>query len=266
MTSNTENPHLGTTLDDFLAEDGLLDGANRAAASRVSAWQSDEHHRSLWQVAQSGYDVFVFQDDGPLARVTDANAGTLGVYATGRDSDGDACGVELGKTYLNFEPRRASDFYVVHSVASNPAHRPQELCVNRCGAGGDTVYVNGFGYLFCGSHEAGHAVRLGGVGDVYREHGYGHAIRYDGDQRLPSGGCYDLIRHHLGRIAHIAQVGPDAPSFDPGYGDVRGSEHGGVAFRAGDGPGTVRGEGCQDDRPTRGRRRLPVSHARSSSR
>lgn len=208
MTSSIENPHLGTTLDDFLAKDGLLDSANRTAASRVSVWQDDEHRRSLWQVAQSGYDVFVFQDDGPLVRVTDANAGALGVYATERDSDGDACEIELGRAYLNFEPRRASDLYVIHSAASSPDHQPQELCVNRWGAGGDTVYVNGFGCILCRSYEAGHAIRLGGVGDVYREHGDGYAIRYDGDRQLPSVECYDLIRHHLGRIA---QVSPDAP-------------------------------------------------------
>ena len=64
MTNSIENPHLGTALDEFLAEDGLLESANRTAESRASAWQ--EERKSLWQVAQSGYDVFVAQDDGPL--------------------------------------------------------------------------------------------------------------------------------------------------------------------------------------------------------
>lgn len=205
MTSISENPHLGTALDDFLAEDGLLESVSRTAASRVAAWQEDRHRRSLWQVAQSGYDVFVFQGDRPLVRVTDENADALGVYATERDRY--ASPNVYGRVYLNFEPQRASDFYIVYSAASNPDQPPQELCVNRGGAGGDTVYVEGFGYIFCRSHEYGHAIRLGGVGDVYRTDGDGHAIRYDGAEQLQGGECYDLIRHHLGRIAHIAATG-----------------------------------------------------------
>ena len=202
MTSSIENPHLGTTFDDFLAEDGLLESASHTAASRVSAWQEDRHRRSLWQVAQSGYDVFVFQGDGPLVPVTDENADALGVYATERDRD--ASPSVYRRVYLNFEPRRASDFYVVYSAASNSDQLPQELCVNRSGAGGDTVYVNGCGYVFCRSRETGHAIRLGGVGDVYRTDGDGHAIRYDGAEQLQGGECHDLIRHHLSRIAHVA--------------------------------------------------------------
>ena len=85
VTSSIENPHLGTALDDFLAEDGLLESANRTAASRASVWQ--EERKSLWQVAQSGYDVFVVQDGGPLVRATDENAGALGVYVKGWDSE-----------------------------------------------------------------------------------------------------------------------------------------------------------------------------------
>ena len=260
MASSIENPHLGTALDDFLAEDGLLDSANRTADARVSAWQGDEDRKSLWQVAQSGYDVFVFQDDGPLVRVTDENADALGVSATAWDSD--ASVIVLGRIYLNFEPRQASDLYVVYSAASTLDQRPQELCVQRqVGAGGDTVYVNGFGYLFSGSDQAGHAIRLGGVGDVYRRYGDGHAIRYDGAGKTKDGDCYDVIRRHLGRIAHIAQVDPDAPSFDPGHGDVERGEdsHSGIALRAGGGPGTVHGEDCRYDRPKR-RRHLPDAH------
>lgn len=260
MTSSIENPHLGTSLDDFLAEDGLLESVNRTAASRVSAWQGDKYRRSLWQVAQSGYDVFVFQGNEPLARVTDKNADALGVYAT--ESDSDLGEIVLGRIYLYYEPQRTSDLYVVYSAASTPDQRPQELCVKRqVGAAGDTVYVNGFGYLFSRSYEAGHAIRLGGVGGVYRKFGDGHAIRYDGTGQLQGGECYDLIRHHLGRIARIAQVSHDAPSFDPGHGDVeRGKDgHSGIALRAGDGPGTVHGEDCRDDRPKQ-RRSLPDAH------
>ena len=269
MTSSIENPHLGTSLDDFLAEDGLLDSANRTADARVSAWQGDKDRRSLWQVAQSGYDVFVSQDDGPLVHVTDENADALGVNATAWDSDASivtdsSAGVVRPRIFLNFKPRQASNLYVVYSAASTPDQRPQELCVQRqVGAGGDTVYVNGFGYLFSGSDQAGHAIRLGGVGDVYRRYGDGHAIRYDGAGKTKDGECYDVIRRHLGRIAHIAQVDPDAPSFDPGHGDVERGEdsHSGIALRAGDGPGTVHGEDCRDDRPKR-RRNLPDAHYR----
>ena len=75
VTSSIENPHLGTTLDDFLAEEGLLESVSRTAASRVVAWLEDQRRRSLWKIAQSGCDVFVFQGDGPLVRVTDEEAG-----------------------------------------------------------------------------------------------------------------------------------------------------------------------------------------------
>ena len=75
MTSSIENPHLGTALDDFLAEDGLLESVSRTAASRVAAWLEDPHRRSLWQIAQSGCEVFVFQSDGSLVRVTDEGTG-----------------------------------------------------------------------------------------------------------------------------------------------------------------------------------------------
>lgn len=50
MTNSIENPHLGTTLDDFLAEEGLLESVSRIAASRVSAWQEG-------QVMKQEYDL-----------------------------------------------------------------------------------------------------------------------------------------------------------------------------------------------------------------
>ena len=52
VTSSIENPHLGTTLDDFLAEEGLLESVSRTAASRVVAWLEDQRRRSLWKIAQ----------------------------------------------------------------------------------------------------------------------------------------------------------------------------------------------------------------------
>ncbi len=36
------NPHFGSKLDDFLAEEGLLDGADLVALKRVIAYQIDE--------------------------------------------------------------------------------------------------------------------------------------------------------------------------------------------------------------------------------
>ena len=271
VTSSIENPHLGTALDDFLAEDGL-ESANRTAELRMSVWQ--EERKSLWQVAQSGYDVFVVQDGGPLVCVTDENASALGVYVKGWDSEqpylekrregeiGDETHREISRTYLNFEPTQPSTLYVVYSAASSPDDWPHELCVNRRYAPpGDTVYVGGFGYLLCLSYGAGHAIRLGGIGDVYRRQGDGHAIRYDGEGQLRDGECYDPIRHHLGRIAHVAEVNPEAPAFDPGHGDVeRSSDHAGIALRGGDGPGSIRGDSRQDDRPKRGRRKLRLYH------
>ena len=34
-----KNPHWGSTLDDFLAEDGIREAARTEAATRVVAWQ-----------------------------------------------------------------------------------------------------------------------------------------------------------------------------------------------------------------------------------
>ena len=251
------NPHLGTALDDLLAEDGPL-GSVSVPASGGSGGRQGKYRRSLSQITQSGYEVYVSQEGRPLELVTDGSAPALGVHATEWDSD--AWEMVLGRIYLNFEPRTPSDLYVVYHAAASSLHLPQELCVNRRGAGGDTVYVNGLGYIFSQCHEPGHAIRLGGVGDVYRTSGPGHAIRYDGEGQLPAGDCYDLIRRHLGRVARIARVSPTAPDFDPGHGDVERFEHGGMAVRGGDGPGTVRGDKCQDDRPKRGRRRPCLYH------
>ncbi len=36
---NKNNPHWGTTLDEFLAEEGILDAVNTEAVTRVLAWQ-----------------------------------------------------------------------------------------------------------------------------------------------------------------------------------------------------------------------------------
>ena len=35
----TQNPHWGTTLDEFLAEDGIREAAKAEAVTRVVAWQ-----------------------------------------------------------------------------------------------------------------------------------------------------------------------------------------------------------------------------------
>lgn len=153
--NNPHLPHLGTTLDDLLAEDGLLEDVRRVAAGRVSAWEKDKHSRSLWQVAQFGYDIFVSKQGGPMVPVTDENACVLCVRATASGA---------GRVYVDFEPRERSDLYVIYSAASDPDQRPQELCIRRRGAGGDTVYVSGLGHIDCRSPEPGYAVRLGGVG------------------------------------------------------------------------------------------------------
>lgn len=38
----SKNKHIGSSFDDFLAEEGLLEEANAAAAKRVIAWQIAE--------------------------------------------------------------------------------------------------------------------------------------------------------------------------------------------------------------------------------
>jgi transcriptional regulator with XRE-family HTH domain len=42
MTGATENPHLGSTLDDFLREEGIYEEATTAAIKKVIAWQLAE--------------------------------------------------------------------------------------------------------------------------------------------------------------------------------------------------------------------------------
>jgi len=37
------NPHIGSSFDDFLAEDGLLAECQAEAVKRVIAWQIDEY-------------------------------------------------------------------------------------------------------------------------------------------------------------------------------------------------------------------------------
>lgn len=39
MGKKKENPHHGSSLDEFLSEEGLLDEANARAAKKVLAWQ-----------------------------------------------------------------------------------------------------------------------------------------------------------------------------------------------------------------------------------
>jgi antitoxin HicB len=42
MTAKPENPHWGSTLDDFLEEEGIREEATTAAIKRVIAWQLAE--------------------------------------------------------------------------------------------------------------------------------------------------------------------------------------------------------------------------------
>jgi DNA-binding phage protein len=39
---NPDNPHLGSSFEDFLAEEGIRDEANAHAVKRVLAWQLEE--------------------------------------------------------------------------------------------------------------------------------------------------------------------------------------------------------------------------------
>lgn len=54
MSHSNSNPHLGTTLDDLLAEDGLVDDVEQVAAARVADWQSNS------RVVRGTYGAFVW--------------------------------------------------------------------------------------------------------------------------------------------------------------------------------------------------------------
>ena len=45
MPSKAKNPHLGSTLDDFLKEEGIYDEVTTAAIKRVIAWQLGQEMR-----------------------------------------------------------------------------------------------------------------------------------------------------------------------------------------------------------------------------
>lgn len=124
MTSSIENPHLGTTLDDFLAEEGVLENASRTAASRVSAWQESQGGRSLWQVAQSGYDVFIFQGDGPLVRVTDENADGAGIARTA-DGGGHRKHRPVGE---RGERESEGEWHRLRTARDDPLHATRTAC------------------------------------------------------------------------------------------------------------------------------------------
>ena len=55
MTANTPNPHRGSSLDDFLREEGIHAEATTAALKRVIAWQIREEmrRRKLTKVAMA---------------------------------------------------------------------------------------------------------------------------------------------------------------------------------------------------------------------
>ena len=120
MTSDA-NPHLGTALDDLLAEDGPLESVG---ASRVSGRWYEQDRSPFSQVTQSGYEVYVSQRGGPLELVTDGNACALGAYATEWGGHA-AWSIVLGRLYLNFEPRAPSDLYVVYRAASSSVRLPR---------------------------------------------------------------------------------------------------------------------------------------------
>jgi hypothetical protein len=45
VIEKSANPHLGSTLDDFLREEGIYEKATVAAITKVIAWQLAEHEK-----------------------------------------------------------------------------------------------------------------------------------------------------------------------------------------------------------------------------
>ncbi len=59
MSKRKKNPHWGSTLDDFLAEEGIREAAKAEAVTRVVAWQLSEEmkRQGITKAHLSGADA-----------------------------------------------------------------------------------------------------------------------------------------------------------------------------------------------------------------
>ncbi|HJU16716.1 MAG TPA: helix-turn-helix domain-containing protein [Stellaceae bacterium] len=87
MTTKPENPHWGSTLDDFLEEEGIREEATAAAIKRVIAWQLTEEMKKqgitkkrlaeLMQTSRAQIDRILDPDKGNVTIETLQRAAAL---------------------------------------------------------------------------------------------------------------------------------------------------------------------------------------------
>ncbi len=87
MTARSENPHWGSTLDDFLEEEGIREEARTAAIKRVIAWQLAEEMKKqgitkkrlaeLMQTSRAQIDRILDPDKGNVTIETLQRAAAL---------------------------------------------------------------------------------------------------------------------------------------------------------------------------------------------
>lgn len=80
MSKKKENPHLGSSFDDFLDEEGILEEATAAAVKRVLAWQIEqamkERHLSktamaeMMHTSRSGLDNLLDPENESVTLIT----------------------------------------------------------------------------------------------------------------------------------------------------------------------------------------------------
>ena len=64
MSEETANPHWGSTLDDFLDEEGIREETTTAAIKRVIAWQlAEEMRRKSWVTDEQGEPLGNLHDE-----------------------------------------------------------------------------------------------------------------------------------------------------------------------------------------------------------
>jgi antitoxin HicB len=72
----TTNPHLGSDFESFLANEGLLDGANALAVKRVLAWQIEQAMKEK-SISKSRMAEMMHTSRAALDRLLDSTDASL---------------------------------------------------------------------------------------------------------------------------------------------------------------------------------------------
>lgn len=75
-TSTRANPHLGSSFDDFLAEEGMLQAATAVAVKRVIAWQIEQEMKAK-HLTKTALAKKMYTSRAALNRLLDAEDTSL---------------------------------------------------------------------------------------------------------------------------------------------------------------------------------------------